>query len=59
MRPKTTILVLVALAIGVIAGASVRSARADQESDLHRIAVASEHMARSLESIDRHLAEKR
>ncbi len=48
-------LILVGLGLGVLAGVSVRQAHADQDSDLHRIMLATESIAKHLESIDRNL----
>ena len=43
--------VAISLAVGILIGASIRPARADQASDIHRIAIAVEDMNRHLDQI--------
>jgi hypothetical protein len=54
---KTTIAVglVVTMGVGAALGASVRPARAGGNDDEHRIAVATEQIARQLETMSRHL----
>jgi hypothetical protein len=54
---KTTIGValVVAMGIGLALGAGVRPAQAGGNDDEHRMAVATEQIARQLENVSRHL----
>jgi hypothetical protein len=54
-RTSTIGILLIGAAFGAAGALAIRNARADQGDDVHRIAVATENIAKELDSIERRL----
>jgi hypothetical protein len=54
-EPKIIGAMLVGVVFGAIGALAIREARASQEDDMHRIAVATENVAKELDGIGRRL----
>jgi hypothetical protein len=54
-RTLVAVAIVVALVAGVVIGAGIRPARAAGDDDGHRVAIATEQIARELGNVSRHI----